>query len=140
MRPNIHWAGNINVHIGRQAVERHLAQALRIYPGHTNLAAFFVGDRRDEYQFELAGSGAAWEAALFDCTDCQTFTGATASLPQGKWIRLESCRMVTLALCPPEYCDEGTVEVHVRQRSTSRDAVVEFSLDANAAGAGCYTV
>jgi len=45
-----------------------------------------------------------------------------------------------LALCPPADCDAGSVNVHVRQRSTNRDAIVEFSLDPRAAGAACYTV
>jgi hypothetical protein len=38
-----------------RAVERHLAQALRIYPGKTNAAMFFVGNRKDGYRFDLTG-------------------------------------------------------------------------------------
>jgi hypothetical protein len=45
-----------------------------------------------------------------------------------------------LALCPPKDCGSGTVEVHVEQRSTGQSAVVEFSLDPNAAGPGCFVV
>lgn len=142
-RPSVHWAGNINVLIGRQAVERHLAHALRIYPGHTNLAVFFVGDRHDEYRFKLSGSGAAWEAALFDFTQLGSLIqrrSPSLSIPPAKWIPMEGCRMVLLAICPPPETESGSIEVHVEQRSTGRDAVVEFSLDANAAGSGCYTV
>jgi hypothetical protein len=142
-RPGVHWAGNINVLIGRHAVERHLAQALRIYPGRTNLAVFFVGDRRDEYQFALEGDGAAWDAGLFDLMDCYSPDRTDASphqIPRSKWIPIQHCSMILLAICPPEACQTGSIEVHVRQRSTGRDAIVEFSLDANAAGAGCYAV
>ncbi len=143
MRVNIHLAGNINVHIGRHAVERHLAQALRIYPGHTNLALFFVGHGRDEYQFDLTGSGAAWDAALFNCNHLTKFGVAlhqSQPIPRSKWVRLDGRHMILLALSPPANCDAGSVHVHVRQRSTNRDAIVEFSLDPCAAGAGCYTV
>src|SRR5262245_8682132 len=143
MRPNIHWAGNINVLIGQQAVERHLAQALRIYPGHTNLALFFVGHGRDEYQFDLTGTGAAWEAVLFNCNSLPNFAAARSlgqPIPRSKWIRLDGRQMILLALCPPANCAAGSVNIHVCQRSTNRDAIVEFSLDPNAAGAGCYAV
>ena len=143
MRPNIHWAGNINILIGQQAVERHLAQSLRIYPGRTNLALFFVGHGRDEYQFELTGSGAAWEAVLFGCNSLPNFVAARSvgqPIPRSKWVPLDGRHMILLALCPPASCAAGSVNIHVRQRSTNRDAIVEFSLDPNAAGAGCYTV
>ncbi len=45
-----------------------------------------------------------------------------------------------LAMCPPEGCRQGNVEVHVTQRSTGKTAIVEFSFDAAAAGPGCYVV
>src|SRR5262249_20111927 len=32
-RRNTYWAGNLNVFVGDRPVERHLAQALRVYPG-----------------------------------------------------------------------------------------------------------
>jgi hypothetical protein len=143
MRPHVHWAGNINVLIGRKAVERHCAQGLKIYPGRTNLADFFVGDRSDEYQFELTGSGASWEAALFDCNSAASLAAArqpAATIERSKWIRLHGMHLILLAFAPPADCESGSVEVHVRQRSTDKDAVVEFSLEASAAGAGCYAV
>jgi hypothetical protein len=48
--------------------------------------------------------------------------------------------MFLLALCPPADCTAAALEVHVTQRSTGQSAVVEFSLDPNAAGPGCYVV
>ena len=51
-----------------KAVERHMARALRVYPGKTNAAMFFVGDRKDGYKFELSGDVEDWQAELVDMT------------------------------------------------------------------------
>ncbi len=40
---------------------------------------------------------------------------------------------------PPEDCAEGAVDVLVRRRSDDAEAVVEFSLDPDAEGPGCFT-
>ncbi len=141
-RPNLHWAGNINILIGRHAVERHLAQALRIYPGLTNLAAFIVGDKSDDYQFELSGTGASWDVVLSNCTNLSSLRDArdcSQPIQCSKWIRLSKLQVIMLAIGPPDGCGAGSVNVHVRQRSTNREAIVEFSLDPAAAGPGCYT-
>src|SRR6266542_4447382 len=63
-----YWAGNINVFIGIHSVERHLARALRVYPGRVNLAMFMVGGpgRRDAYTFELERVALDWKAGLYD--------------------------------------------------------------------------
>jgi len=138
--PNVHWAGNINVHIGGRAVERHMAHALRIYPGRKNLAMFFVGDRSDDYQFDFSGSGTAWDVMLYDATMNPALSSLDARVPTSTWIRLSRTRMFLLAVSPPADCTSGSINVHVRQRSTESQAIVEFSMDASAAGAGCYTV
>src|SRR5438132_12963314 len=67
-RSQPYWAGNINVFVGIHPVERHLARALRVYPGRTNLAMFLVGGpgRRDAYAFELVGLTPDWKAGLYD--------------------------------------------------------------------------
>src|SRR5207247_993575 len=67
-RNNPHWAGNLNIFLGGRPVERHLAQALRVYPGRTNLAMFVVGSGNDAYAFQLKGTGADWDTALH-CMD-----------------------------------------------------------------------
>jgi hypothetical protein len=128
--------------MGGQAVERHLARALRIYPGKTNLAAFSVGSQQDLYKFELSGSGANWDAELHNMTPLPSMLDFPVSDPivPSQWIKMNGCQLVLLAVCPPEYCVKGEVEVHVHQKSSQREAVVEFSLDSNAAGAGCYAV
>src|SRR5205823_4328954 len=115
--------------IGGRAVERHLAQALRIYPGRLNLALFVVGCGPDAYAFALAGDGANWDTRLFDMSE------SLSLLPLGEreqpvaldnWITVRSQRLMMLALEPPAQCGKGTVEVQVTQRSTGQVAVVEF--------------
>lgn len=131
-----HWAGNLNIFFAGKEVERHLAQALRIYPGRTNLAMFVVG-QRDTYAFSLHGADASWKTALFDAT--RGFRRKDAEIGQDEWIRLES-GIVLLELYPPADARKGEVDVHVEQQSTGKKAIVEFSLDANAAGPGCFVV
>jgi hypothetical protein len=144
MQETPHWVGNLNVLIGKQDVERHLARALRVLPGRVNLAWFMLGSsRRDAYAFHLSGVAADWEAKLFDMTSRKTLVldvAQSPSLAPEQWIVGAGTRTMLLALRPPQACGTGNIEVHVTQRSTGRTAVVEFSLDPNAAGRGCYVV
>lgn len=139
-----HWAGNVNVLMNNQDVERHMTLALRVHPGVTNLAMFFVGDHRpDEYMFQLKGSGAAWEAALYGSSDLKTLLDRPEpqqALQQSQWLSIDQTRVMLLAFRPPAGCSEAELEVHVVRRSTGRNAIVEFNLDPSAAGTGCYTV
>jgi hypothetical protein len=140
---NVHWAGNLNVFVGSQPVERHLAQALRVYPDRPNVAMFVVGSGRDAYRFHLISEGENWNATLHDMSGGQTLTLDARRFPpvaEDQWIEATTQRMMMLALCPPRDCNAGSVEVHVTQRSSSQTAVVEFSLDPNAAGPGCFVV
>ncbi len=137
--PSCHWAGNLNIFVGGKPVERHMAQALRIYPGKLNLAMFIVGSGPDAYRFSLSGEGAAWESTLFE----GPWFGRSKphdTIDPGTWLRVPNSTMLMLAIQPPEYCRNGSVSVEVEQQSTSDTAVVEFSLDANAAGPGCFVV
>ena len=141
-RANPHWAGNVNVLVGAQPVERHRARALRIYPGRTNLAMFVVGCGRDDYMLEAKGEGAAW-TSLFDATASSSLLidkDGPGPIRQSDWIPVYGPHVMLLAMCPPESCRQGNVEVHVTQRSTRKTALVEFSFDAAAAGPGCYVV
>jgi hypothetical protein len=140
---NFHWAGNLNVFIGSKAVERHMAQALRIYPGRVNMAMFVVGCGRDAYRFHVIGECEDWDVRLFDGTDGRSCTLDVSRVPpvvEGEWLEAPGQRLMMMALCPPQTCSRGTVEVHVAQRSSGKTAVVEFSLDPKAAGPGCYVV
>jgi hypothetical protein len=141
-RANPHWAGNLNIFIGGRAVERHMAQALRVYPGRLNLALFVVGSGRDAYAFDLHGTAAEWGAALYAMNDVRALTELrpTSTVPVGEWVEVAAQTFMILALQPPRDCPAGSVEVHVRQQSTGQEAVVEFSLDPAAAGPGCYTL
>jgi hypothetical protein len=143
---NPHWAGNLNVFVGERPVERHLARALRIYPGRVNLAFFVVGSGRDAYAFELAGEGAHWDAALYNPMGHRSLRTLVPdldrfdSLSEREWIDIEQRTFLLLAIRPPHDCDAAGLAVHVTQRSTGRTAVVEFSLDPHAAGPGCFLV
>jgi hypothetical protein len=143
-RTNVHWAGNLNVFVRGKAVERHLAQALRIYPGRLNMAMFVLGDgREDGYAFHLSGEGARWDARLYDASDRETLSLTVPNdgkIGEREWIDVSQQRIMMLALCPPRVCSRGTVGVNVEQRSTGKTAVVEFSLDPDAAGPGCFVV
>jgi hypothetical protein len=140
---NAHWAGNLNVFLGTRPVERHLAQALRVYPDRPNMAMFVVGEGRDAYRFHLSCEGGTWNATLYDMTDGSSFaldSDGCLAITESQWIEAPTMRMMMLALVPPRDCKAGTIEVHVTQRSSGREAIVEFSLDPMAAGPGCYVV
>jgi len=138
-----HWAGNINVFIGTRPVERHMAKALRVYAGRTNLAMFVVGERTkpDAYAFELVGLAPDWKAALYDASNQQSLM-ADASRPPiqpSQWLESNG-GLVMLATRPPAGCEAGNLQVHVTRRSSGKTAIVEFDLDPSAQGAGCYVV
>lgn len=141
---NAHWAGNINVFVGRRAVERHMAQALRIYPGRVNLADFVVGGAGpDAFLFQAVAPGEDWAVKLHDLTESRWVdldALGDAPIAPGHWVELPSQRIVFLSMTPPPGCGPGTVEIHVTQRSTAQEAVVEFSLDPAAAGPGSFVV
>jgi hypothetical protein len=139
-RGGAHWLGNIDILIGRKTAERHLAQALRVYAGKANVAMFFVGDRQDGYKFELSGDAEDWRAELVDATG-----GRPGRRRRGRGVPTSEFREFTnglfyLMVRPPKGAEKGDVSVHVTRQSDGKEAVVEFSLDCRAKGAGCYTV
>jgi hypothetical protein len=142
-RSNAYWAGNLNVFVGARPVERHLARALRVYPGRTNLAIFMVGSKADAYAFRLKCAAPGWETALHALNGQPTLMLDAADatpIAVDEWLPVQRMSLMVLALVPPDQCGAGTVEVHVTQRSTGQVAIVEFSLDPRAAGPGCYVV
>jgi hypothetical protein len=140
-RGSVYWAGNIDVLMRNKPVERHLARALRIYPGKTNAAMFFVGDRHDGYRFGLTGLVGEWQAELLDMTRRPSlYPQGAPGVIQGQWLELRGRSVFYLLLRPPHGAERGEVQVHVTRQSDGMEAVVEFGLDSRAAGAGCYTV
>jgi hypothetical protein len=140
-----YWAGNINVFVGNRAVERHLAKALRIYPGRTNIAMFVTGSpgRRDAFSFELVGLSPDWKAALYDVTNRRTLVVDPLAplddcIEESHWVESNEGLLVVLATQPPADCAAGNLEVHVTCRESRKTAVVEFNLDPAAQGSGCY--
>jgi len=143
-RTHPHWAGNINVFIGANPVERHMARALRVYPGRYNLAMFVVGDPRksDAYAFDIVCVNPDWKSRLFDATNKRTLLVGSSdiSIPETQWVETPGNLMVILATHPPTRCGEGNVEIHVTRRSCGKTAIVEFNLDPTAQGPGCYSM
>ncbi|HTV40578.1 MAG TPA: hypothetical protein VMF08_08385 [Candidatus Sulfotelmatobacter sp.] len=142
-REQQHWAGNINVFVGKRPVERHVAKALRIYSGRTNLAMFVVGGtgRRDAYSFDLVGLPSDWKAALHDVTAAKTLIVSSSDKPvqERQWVQAVGDMMVVmLVVRPPLICEDGKVQVHVTSRYSRKTAVVEFDMDPTAQGTGCY--
>jgi hypothetical protein len=139
-----HWAGNINVFIGRKPVERHLSRALRIYPGRTNMAMFVVGEagKREAYSFELAGLSSGWKTVMYETTHNKNLLADPSDAPikETQWVEAAGSLMVMLATHPPVDCKAGKLEVHVTRRSSGDSAIVEFDLDPAAQGTGCYYV
>jgi hypothetical protein len=139
-RSGYHWAGNIDILMRGKAAERHLAQALRVYPGKTNAAMFFVGDRNDGYKFELSGDVEDWKAELVDMTRSPSLKPGKAPVTPTGEFREFTRGTYYLVMRPPHDAERGAVSIHVTRQSDNKEAVVEFSLDSRAKGAGCYTV
>jgi hypothetical protein len=139
-----HWAGNLNIFVGNCPVERHLAKALRVYPGRTNLAMFVVGNPRghDAFAFELVGLDAAWKAVLYDVTNGNSLVvgNSSAYIDESQWVESNGGLTVILATQPPSDCSAGNVEVHVTRRADQQTAIVEFNLNPAAQGPGCYSL
>lgn len=130
--PRLHWAGNLNVHVGRQPVERHMAPRLRVHPGRSNVAMFMVGSRSDAYTFQVEAPP-DWQTGLLGPD------GPIGRDPaEPRWHAFPGMLPVIFAVRPPEDCERGAVAVHVTRRSTKTTAVVEFDLDPSAAGPGCF--
>ncbi len=139
----VHWAGNINVFVGEQVVERHVAMALRAYPGIVNLVKFFVGSGPDSYRFELSGDGTAWEPGIFVANSAMQDDPDDTTLLEvgpGSWIDVLQRTRARMIFTPPAGCREGSLDVVVTQRSSGRTARVEFSFAHDAEGPGCYTL
>jgi hypothetical protein len=139
-RSGQHWAGNIDILMRGKQAERHLARALRVYPGRTNAAMFIVGDRQDGYKFELSGDVEDWQCELLDMSRSPSMKPGTAPAIHTSEFMEFTRGAFYLLMRPPRDAERGEVSVFVTRQSDGKEAVVEFSLDSQAAGAGCYTV
>jgi hypothetical protein len=139
----VYWAGNLNVFIGLQSVERHRAHALRVHRGRENRALFLVGEGYDAYAFRIEGDATDWEPELMNLSGCAHLAverGGAGPICEGEWYVTHSQLVVSLIMWPPQDCEAGTIAVHVTQHSTGKTAQVEFDLNPWAQGAGCYTI
>jgi hypothetical protein len=143
-RRHFYWAGNVNVFLGnRPPVERHMAKGTRIYPGLVSTVLFEVGGGKgpDAFSFQLKGSATAWQAGLHRAQrNMASIYGPPtgAAMEEGKWFETAQMMLITLRMNPPADCGPGDLDVHVTRRSCGTTTIVEFTLDPEAQGAGCY--
>lgn len=136
-RRSVHWMGNLNVHVDGKAVERHVARNLRVHAGLLNFAMFVVGNGRDSYSFEVRGD-ADWDVWLLKLPHAEPV--ADSGVGARRWIDIESPIAVHAYMHPGEAARVTSLDIAVLQRSSGREALVEFTLDPSAAGPGCYTL
>jgi hypothetical protein len=143
MSGSVHWAGNLNIFVGRTPTERHMAAALAVHPGRVNAAMFIVGTGPDAYRFHLEGEAAAWDAKLlsgFMPSRVRPDKVNEGLIQFDEWFPVPGHSPMMLWFKPPEDCGEGKLDVHVEQQSTGKEAIVEFGFDPRAKGPGCYTL
>ena len=125
IKPGAHFIGNLNVFVTERPVERHMARAVKLKPGHPNVAMFCVGNRLPaEYRFQPAVCEAGWHMDL---------------MPYA-WDRQVQIAFETalLIIVPPEKAESGKAAVRVERVSTRESALVEFELEVGASGSKCY--
>ena len=96
----------------------------------------------DAFAFELVGLAPDWIAALHDVTNQKNLLidPSNVSIEETQWVESSRGLLVMLATHPPADCATGNVEVHVTRRAGRKAAIVEFNLDPDAQGTGCYFV
>ena len=135
------WAGNLSVFVDSHSVEVHCAPRLGVCPERLNVVQFYVGSGDDAYAFDVAGEAADWNVELRDAPiEDLLMDGSEPRLPLGQWIESRTRRDVCLVTKPPRSCTASRLEVHVRQRSSGREAVVEFRFAPESSGVRCYTL
>jgi len=77
-----------------------------------------------------------------DCDDDidHTLFSYSNELSLSKWLDFDGTRIIILEVSPPRGCGQGELGVLVTEQSSNRTAVVEFSMDPDAAGPGCFTI
>ncbi len=151
-RGNRHWAGNINVHLGGRAVERHQANGLRIYPGLENWALFNLGSRKgEEYICTFEGEGVAWDPMVFHLENADDEYVAAREVHRGReclgqgigsggsFVTPRTSAWMAVMVSPPAGRRWGGLGIEIYELSSERSTKVEFELDSTASGSGLYT-
>lgn len=122
---DVHFAGNINVHVNRRSpVERHMRRSVGLRPGKANVAFFCLGDgHRDTYTIDVGKAEPGWEVTLHGYELGVPTELATATL--------------TALIRAPDKATSGDITLLVHRHSTRQTAHVEFQLE-TAAQAKCY--
>ncbi len=135
-RHGLHWGGNIEARIGGNMAERHLARALRVHPGRTNLVLFLVGLNPDSYSFRVHEAGTRWQPELFSFGERLSPLAGEEERPT--WYHVWGMAPVLLTFQPPADASCGELSVTVGERSSGQEALVEFVFDSEAQGPGCF--
>jgi hypothetical protein len=125
------WAGNFDIHLGGQAAERHCA-TIKLQPGATNEAMFFVGEHPDQYTFDFLGDGVAWNPTL------AFIRGGMGIIEPKKLTRIDRQSIVYLSITPPANVRKGTLAVRVTQLSSGKKALVEFGFGVDTIPPQCF--
>lgn len=135
-----HWVGNLDVFVRGAHVERHCARELCIQPGRRNVTFFAVGSRPDAYRFEIETPGRL-DVSMQLVRPRETLGDRSRAqrIRPGEWFDVERQTYVMLVLQPHAEDTPASVGVRVRERSSARDALVEFGFDPAAKGPGCLT-
>ena len=156
---SVHWVGNVKILIGTTDVERHVAQAYRVYPGKANRSVFYLGYKAGEsYRFHMAGTGAEWPTKLIRLDGVSfgiflqqiglhrpTQAAQSSQLFEKKiepdnWFDVDGFGKIGIEICPPEDATQGSLDIEVCRKSDNRTAVVEFDFSETAPGSGCHVV
>jgi len=129
-----HWAGNIDVHVGDTAVERHQA-CTRLHPGRVNMTYFTLGGGAQAYTLRLEGEAAGWENALYDVAHNRRYDAADGVFTLED---VGTNRLLAYACKPPLELEHTKFGIQVERQPGGGQAVVEFDLDAVATGPGSF--
>jgi len=131
-RRSPNWAGGIRMRIGSETtMSRCRAEALRIAPGKQNMVLFSVGTQADEYSFDISGRAARWMPRLLVARENRVE-------PVKRSERLDPMTPLVLAFTPPADAQKGDLKIDVRRTSNDRTESIEFDLDTQAPGPGCF--
>ena len=115
------FAGNLNVHVDGESVERHCSGPMQMYAGACNAAYFAVGDGSDAYRFAISRMPAGWDVKL------QAGRRRLKDIEPGIWYDGATVQCAYMTVIDALWRSVGErFMLNVEQQSTGRVAVVEF--------------
>ena len=112
-------------------MSRCRAEALRVAPGKQNMVLFSVGSKADEYRFDMKGRATRWNPRLLVPRDNRI-------VPIEGTVGLDPLTPVILVFTPPSDAQKGDLRIDVRRASSGHTESIEFDLDTQVPGPGCF--